>query len=79
MMPVILKRRTKQEKRKKESFRLGCEILQEYIKFDEEGEPVFFKKQQLLNKAHEAQNRLVEIDAIRREHQQATDVYHDLY
>ena len=68
MMSVTLR---KNQARRKEGrvLQLGCEVFQECIEFDEEGQPVYFEKQKLLNKAHEAQKRLVEIDAIRREHQ----------
>ena len=55
------------KKRSKESFSLGCEVLQQHIKFDEEGQPIYFERQKLLEQVHEPQKRLVEIDAIRRE------------
>ena len=48
------------KKRRKESFSLGCQVLQEYIKFDEDEQPVFFENQKLVEKAYEAQERLVE-------------------
>ena len=57
------------KKRMKDSFSLSCEVLQQSIKFDEEGEPVYFEKQKVLDQAHKAQKRLVEIDAIRSKHQ----------
>ena len=69
----------RKKKRRKESFSLGCEVLQQHIKFHKEGHPVYFERQKLLEKAQEAQKRLVEVDAIRREYQQTVDAYQDLH
>ena len=48
------------------------------MEFDKEGHPAYFERGKLLEKAKEAQMRLVEIDAIRREYQQTVDTYQDL-
>ena len=69
MMSVILRRNQARRKEGKEPFSLGCEVLQPHIKFDTDGHPPYLERQKLLEKAQEAQKRLVEIDAIRREYQ----------
>ena len=69
IMSGILKRIKQARRKERRSFPACCEVLKEYIEFDEEGQSVNFKKQQMPNKTHKAQKRLVEIDAIRREHQ----------
>ena len=67
------------KKRRKESFSLGCEVLHQYIEFDD-GHPVFFDKlKKLQREAQEAQERLVELDALRREYQWTVSAYEDLY
>ena len=65
-------------KRKKDSFSLGCEVLHQYIEFDD-GEPVYINKQKLQREVQEAHQRLVELDALRREYQCTIDAYEDLY
>ena len=67
------------KKRRKESFSLGWEVLQQHMEFDKEGQPVYFETGKLLEKAKEAQKRSVEIDAIRREYEQTVDAYQDLH
>ena len=49
------------------------------MEFDKEGHPVYFEKGKLLEKAKEAQKRLVKTDATRREYQQTLCAYQDLH
>ena len=65
-------------KRRKESFRLGCEVLHQHIEFDD-GELVYVDKPKLQKGAQEAHQRLVELDAHRSKYEWTIDAYEDLY
>ena len=57
---------------------MGCEVLHQYIEFDDR-QPVYLDKQKLQKEAQEAQQRLVELDALRTEYQWTVSAYEDLY
>ena len=57
---------------------MGCEVLHQYIEFDD-GQPVYLDKQKLQKEAQEAQQRFVELDALRRECQLRVSAYEELY
>ena len=62
------------ERKRKECFSFYCEVLYQYIEFDE-GQPVYFETQKLQK---EAQKRLVELEALRRDYQWTVNAYEDL-
>ena len=49
------------------------------MELDKEGHPVYFERGKFLDKAREAQKKLVEIDAIRSEYLHIVDACQDLY
>ena len=61
------------KKRRKETFSLGCEFLHQYTEFNDR-HLVYFDKTKLQREAEEAQQRLVELDALRREYQWTVNV-----
>ena len=65
------------KKRKKESFSLGCKVLCQYREFDD-GVLAYIDKQKLQGEVQEVHQRLVELDALRREYQCTINVYEDL-
>ena len=60
-------------------FSLGCEVFQKDIEFNENDEPSYIDWFKFRLMAQEAQQRLVELDALRSGYQQIMDAYKDLY
>ena len=62
------------KKRKKEPFSQECNVLHQYIEFNN-GVPAYINKQKLQGEVQEAHQRLAELDALRREYQYTIDAY----
>ena len=73
-----MKTNPKKRTQKKRSFSLGCEVLRQYIEFNDE-KLAYIHMRKVQKIAQEASERLVQLDALRREYQWTVDAYEDLY